>query len=223
MRFAAVIFDFNGTLLQDDVENQQSWLQFLYAHLKQHIPDSEYRDNIQGRSNFSVLKEYISEDLAKAELEELSEGKERLYRRMLVDRGDGLKLTDGAYNLFDYLDYQRIPYTIATGAPPLNVDFYFEIFELERWFDRGDILVDTGEFPGKPDPEIYLRAMKQLGSTPENTLVVEDSMMGILAAERAGIKHIILIDATKNKERKYPVFDNFDEIIQYILDLEKKD
>ncbi|HHX07257.1 MAG TPA: HAD family phosphatase [Erysipelothrix sp.] len=221
MRFEAVIFDFNGTLLQDDDENQQSWLQYLYSQLNQHIPDSEYRDNIQGRSNTKILLEYLSEDLTKEEIEKHSEGKERLYRQMLIDRGDRLKLTEGSYNLFDYLDYQRIPYTIATGAPTPNVDFYFETFELRRWFDRDDVLVDTGDFAGKPDPEIYLRAMKQLESTPEKTLVIEDSAAGILAAERAGIKHIILMDTSKNRNEKYPVFDNFDEVIQYLIDLEK--
>ena len=38
----------------------------------------------------------------------------------------------------------------------------------------------------KPDPEIYLSAMKRLGVTPAQTLVVEDAPHGLEAARRAG-------------------------------------
>ncbi len=221
MPIEAVIFDFNGTLLQDDYENQKSWLQYLYSQLQEHIPDSEYRDNILGKSNTKILKEYISEDLTKEEIQEHSEGKERLYRQMLKERGDGLELIDGSYTLFDYLDYQRIPYTIATGAPDKNVDFYFEVFELERWFDRSLVLVDNGDFEGKPAPDIYLKAMELLDSKPESTLVIEDSPIGVLAAENAGIKNIIVMDSSKNRESKYPILDNFEDLIQYIIDMQK--
>lgn len=222
MPIEAVVFDFNGTLLQDDYENQKSWLQYLYSQLQQHIPDSEYRENILGKSNTKILKEYLSDDLSKEEIQKHSEGKERLYRQMLMERGENLELTTGSYNLFDYLDHQRIPYTIATGAPSPNVDFYFATFELGRWFDRSMVLVDNGDFEGKPAPDIYLKAMQLLQSTPDTTLVIEDAPSGVLAAEKAGIKYIIVMDSSKNRDCKYPTFDGFDEVIQYLIDLKTK-
>lgn len=54
----------------------------------------------------------------------------------------------------------------------------------------------TGEdvTKGKPDPEVYLKAMEKMGCTdPDEVLVFEDSAVGILAAEAAGIKNIIKI------------------------------
>lgn len=39
---------------------------------------------------------------------------------------------------------------------------------------------------GKPDPEIYNKAMRQLGLAPEDCLIVEDNPNGILAAQRSG-------------------------------------
>lgn len=41
---------------------------------------------------------------------------------------------------------------------------------------------------GKPHPEIYWRAMTQIGALPENTLIIEDSPNGLLAAHRSGAK-----------------------------------
>jgi len=43
---------------------------------------------------------------------------------------------------------------------------------------------------GKPDPAIFLYAAQQVGSRPEQCLVIEDSPYGITAAKRAGMKCI---------------------------------
>ncbi len=45
---------------------------------------------------------------------------------------------------------------------------------------------------GKPSPEIYLKAMEELSVKPENTLIFEDSEVGIEAAKASGAKHIII-------------------------------
>ncbi len=42
----------------------------------------------------------------------------------------------------------------------------------------------------KPDPEIFLTAMARVGARPEETLVFEDSLMGVKAAKAAGMKCI---------------------------------
>jgi len=46
---------------------------------------------------------------------------------------------------------------------------------------------------GKPDPEIYVKAMATLGVTPEETLVVEDNENGIKAATAAGA-HVLVVE-----------------------------
>lgn len=43
---------------------------------------------------------------------------------------------------------------------------------------------------GKPEPDVFLLAAEQLGISPENCLVVEDSKNGMLAAQRAGMKWV---------------------------------
>ena len=43
---------------------------------------------------------------------------------------------------------------------------------------------------GKPNPEIYLTSMQQLGVSPKDTLIFEDSEVGLLAAEASGANYI---------------------------------
>ncbi len=48
---------------------------------------------------------------------------------------------------------------------------------------------------GKPHPEIYLKVLEQMGVTPNEALVFEDSPVGIQAAEAAGINYITVNQA----------------------------
>ena len=54
----------------------------------------------------------------------------------------------------------------------------------------------------KPNPEIYLRVMSELGAAPEECLVFEDSLIGIEAAKNAGIQSVAVYDAYSDRERE---------------------
>lgn len=63
----------------------------------------------------------------------------------------------------------------------------------DRFF-QGDVIFSAAsslEKPtSKPDPAIYLHALKKLGTTAEESVAIEDSKSGTLSATRAGIKTI---------------------------------
>ena len=54
--------------------------------------------------------------------------------------------------------------------------------------------------PSKPNPDIFLHAARQLGSTPETCLVIEDAPHGVEAARRAGMR-CIAITTTYDREK----------------------
>jgi HAD superfamily hydrolase (TIGR01509 family) len=45
---------------------------------------------------------------------------------------------------------------------------------------------------GKPAPDLFLLAAKRMGVSPEQCLVFEDGLLGILAAERAGMASVLV-------------------------------
>ncbi len=60
-----------------------------------------------------------------------------------------------------------------------------------RWIDDFDVLVWSFQHHmAKPDPAIYLHALKELGTRPEETLFIDDKRVNIEAAQALGIKAV---------------------------------
>src|SRR5207244_2576935 len=97
----------------------------------------------------------------------------------------------GAEQLFDILKEKRIPFTIATSAPAINVNFYVQQFHLDTWFDIDKIVFDDGTMPSKPAPDMYLLAAKKMGIPITECIIIEDSRSGIAAALNAKAGKII--------------------------------
>ena len=96
---------------------------------------------------------------------------------------------------------------IATSAPIPNVNLYFDEYELFRWFDWDHIIMVADDCPAKPHPALFQHAIKQIQVAPEHTVVFEDSAVGMEAAYRAGVRHIIHITGDSpaaEKEKEMP-------------------
>ena len=76
------------------------------------------------------------------------------------------------------------PLAIATSAPKYIVDVVMRKLDVRRYFK----VIQTSDdvVNGKPDPEIYLKAMGKLEVAPSESIVLEDSSNGALAGKRAG-------------------------------------
>ncbi len=189
------IFDFNGTLFQDTEIHRQAWKRFM-ARYGFHITDETFDRYMCGPTNRVILGRFFGDILTENEYTRLSAEKEAVYRDIVLADPALQTLTPGAPQMLDMLAKRGIPCAIATASIRENVDFYMDVLHVRRWFDRDHIFFDAGGLPGKPDPAIYRLAMKKLGFTCEQTVVVEDSMAGIQSATGAGIRRIIAIDTT---------------------------
>jgi len=192
----AVIFDFNGTMIFDTKMNDAAWRTFIEKYTGRVITDEEMSEYVHGQPNTNTIRHYINRDLTDQEAALYSEEKEVLYRALCLTEKELFTLVDGLEPLLDRLKKRGIPFTIATAANRNNVEFYFEQFTLSRWFSFEKIVYDDGTLPGKPEPDVYLRACRILEREPKECIVVEDSLAGLLAAERAGIGRIIAIVST---------------------------
>jgi beta-phosphoglucomutase len=193
MRFEGVIFDFNGVLWWDAPLQEQSWKQFSAEIRGVPLSSEEMAIHVHGRTNRHTLEYLTGRTLQGDELEQLSERKEQIYRHLCLAQGQGFQLSPGAIDLLDFLVAHDILRTIATASGWINVEFFVENLDLDRWFDIGRIVHDDGSRPGKPAPEIYRQAAANLGLSPARCVVVEDSRSGIQAAQRAGIGYIVAL------------------------------
>lgn len=193
MKYRGVIFDFNGVLWWDGHLQKQAWNRFALEVRGTPFTAEEMAIHVHGRYNRHTLEHLTGKVVTGPELEELTEHKERIYRQLCLDQGPGFALSPGAVELLDFLMEHGIPRTIATASGKANVDFFVAHLGLARWFQIEQCVYDDGSRPGKPAPDIYRQAARNLGLEPARCVVVEDSRSGIRAAQSAGTGYIVAL------------------------------
>lgn len=193
MKYKGIIFDFNGTLYWDSALHKDAWIEYSKKLRGTPFSDEEMLKYMFGRTNEEIIKYAIGKQPTPQMVEKYGKEKEEFYRQMCLKDPDSFHLADGVIEFLDFLKENNIPRTIATMSEKDNVDFYIENFNLEKWFDISKIVYANGKIPGKPAPDIYQIAAKNLGLTPQDCIVVEDAISGINAAKAANIGKIIAI------------------------------
>lgn len=91
---------------------------------------------------------------------------------------------------------------------------------LNDWFDI--ILAKEDVEKRKPDPEVHLKILEALDIKKEETLIIEDSLIGVEAAKNAGIECAVIYDKYSDSERDEIMklsnyyFNDFDEMLKQI-------
>jgi HAD superfamily hydrolase (TIGR01509 family) len=98
--------------------------------------------------------------------------------------GAEVRLLDGVGDLLATLRDRGVSVALVSSSPHHWIDLVLERFELD--FDAV-VSADAVDVPGKPQPDIYEHAARELGVAPDNSVAVEDSAHGIDAADRAGM------------------------------------
>ncbi|MGX7195995.1 HAD family hydrolase [Enterococcus olivae] len=194
----SIIFDFNGTLFSDTPIHERAWRQFLQGILQRELAEEEFHQ-IHGCSNHLTMENLLEKKLTKEEGHRYSEQKEAVYRKLLLQE-EKIELIAGATDFFDHLKVKGIPMNIATASPKSNVDFYFELFQLHRWFDLEKVVFNDGSLASKPAPDYYVQAALNIDADPKEMVVFEDSFIGLQGAANAQAKQIIAVATEDNHE-----------------------
>lgn len=117
----------------------------------------------------------------------------------------------------NFLKTKNVKRAIATATDEERARKYLKQIGLEPYFDK--IICATMVEYGKPSPDIYEYACRQLKLLPEECMAVEDSPNGVLSAYRAGCKVVMVPDQTEPeealKEILYGCVENLLEIRKY--------
>ena len=198
MSCQGIIFDFNGVLFSDGDLQEKSWQVMARKLRGREMSDEEFDLHMHGRSNAYVLSYLAGREITGKELEELTEAKESLFRRLCLETPNRMTLSAGAPELLEWLKLGSVPRTIATSSGLRNVEFYIEHLHLGRWFEVGKLIYDDGVRPGKPAPDMYLAAAREIGLDPGRCVVAEDAVSGVMAAQAAGIGYIVGIGTAES-------------------------
>ena len=157
------------------------------------MTEEEWQTSILGRNNKLILTFLLGRTPTEEETIRMGGEKEACYRGLCLEDPDTLCLAPGAEAFLDWLKDAGVTCTIATSSDMENLDFFFEQFDLSRWFNKDLCVCEDGTFQGKPFPDIYLKAAERIGVLPSDCVVFEDALSGIRAAHNAGAGKIVAI------------------------------
>ena len=212
----AVIFDLDGTLIDTERYYRKVWPQAL-EHFGYHPSDKQILELRSLGRPFAPkkLKEWFGDDFDYDTVRE--------YRKQLFDecvKRDGIKLKPGVLQLLEYLKEKGIIIAIATATDGKRTAQYLEMAGISDYVDIICSAANVKE--GKPSPDVYIQACKQLKLAPEYCFAVEDSPNGIKSAYSAGLRVIFIPDQTRDEPEAekltFAKVNTADEIIK-ICDL----
>jgi beta-phosphoglucomutase len=121
----------------------------------------------------------------------------------------------GVNELLKQLHDRNVKMAVATSADYIKMKANLQAINVPlQWFDA--IITGENVMNKKPDPEIYLKAAKEINVVPFNCIVVEDAIHGVEAAKTAGCKCIAVASSFPEKELQNAgadiALDNFADI-----------
>ena len=181
MKTAAVIFDLDGTVLDNEDEYGASFKAVLESLGGKDISEYPQVGGIGVKENWPILLEKYHLKSVKS-IEELAHKTQEEY----LSRLSSVTLKPGFEDFVASLREKEIKTALATSNGWWVVDEGFDKLRLDVYFD----IVTTGEEVNfkKPDPDLFLVTADKLGLMPAESIVFEDAASGIEAARRAGMK-----------------------------------
>jgi beta-phosphoglucomutase len=186
VRPRAVIFDFNGTLSQDEPILCEIFVELFAEHGKP-MSAQEYFDELAGLSDPEVVRTWLGRE--HPDVNEVIRERIVRYRAAVAD---GSSIPDKVRAAVRYAA-GRVPVAIVSGAAREEIEPVLEAAGLRAAFA---VLVSSDDVErGKPDPEGYRTALSLLDGDIDagDVLVVEDTEAGIAAAKGAGMRCVAVL------------------------------
>ncbi len=171
----------DGVLVNSNPFHVEKWIQFLKKR-KVIFDLADVPNQILGKHNDDAFRWYFGPSLTREEMRELGAELESEFRETFRPHAKPLP---GLRSLLRELRRADIPLAVVSSAIRANVEFIVDVLKLRPCFrcrvSGEDVLAP------KPDPEIYLKAAKELAVDPTQCVAFEDSWVGIEAVKKAGM------------------------------------
>ena len=163
---------------------QQHFLSWQQALRKRGVDFSEadFKRHF-GQRNDTIIRGMMGAAVSQDDLNSIAEDKEVYFRENIVK---DLRPFPGVIRLLKDLKDSGISCAIASSAPLENVRLILSHLNVEGYFQS--IVYGKEVSEGKPSPQVFLMAAKKLSVQPDNCLVVEDAITGVIAAKSADIR-----------------------------------
>jgi beta-phosphoglucomutase len=182
-RIKLAIFDLDGVITSTTNEHFIAWSKLFKKHFDIDLsPELEvYTRGVSRRDSLHVLLDHYDLVVDERTFRALMEEKNEHYRS-LIETFDSANLIEGVLPLIEFLREQGV--RIALGSASKNAPMLLKKLGIEASFD---FIVDPAGKKGKPDPDIFLSAMRHFDLEPSQCMAFEDAVAGVEAINRAGM------------------------------------
>lgn len=207
-----IIFDFDGVLIDSENANIQAAIK-TFNDINKPLSITE-TDLIPGRSSLDFIPYFLRERGIdnSAEHQKLYETNRANYNMLWENV---VTMPSGIQETIETLFARGKKLAIATTNRQETVERFFKKFGMRNKFSI--VITNENIKKRKPDPEIYLSAIKQLNFKEQNIIAIEDTATGLKAAKAAGIRCAVI----PTKYSKNDDFSGADFIFSSIRDLLK--
>lgn len=178
------IFDLDGVITSTTNEHFKAWSLLFIKHFGVRL-DPILETYTKGVSRLDSLKILLKHSgitiINDSMVERLANEKNEIYKE-LISEFDETHLFDGVIEILDFLKAHHV--RVALGSASKNSK---ELLEKLKITDRFDYVVDPTHLKSKPEPDIFIQAMKHFGFKPEQCIGFEDAIAGVLAIKNAGM------------------------------------
>jgi HAD superfamily hydrolase (TIGR01509 family) len=193
----AVIFDMDGCL----VDSEPLSLEAVAAEMRSAGLSDATAEKV-GEKYLGVSIQGICRDVGEhLEHDSPDAFAARVEDRLFARYPSELRRMPGVQPLLEKLQMSRIGMAIATGSSVRRLDRTLEIAGLAPYFDGRGFSADQVK-QGKPAPDLFLLAARQLGVPPEACAVLEDSPHGIAGAAAAGMRAVGFVGGSHLEGRR---------------------
>jgi putative hydrolase of the HAD superfamily len=214
MTIQAVIFDFDGTIIDTETIWFQAYKEVLLEEFGIELPLEEFA-KIIGTTD-EVLFQYIENQVG---MKVDSHVIHQLTDQRFLEKKGILDVREGVREKLNEAKQLGLKIGLASSSSREWVEGFLRQFDLWDYFSVIKTKEDVVKV--KPDPALYLRALDELKVDPQEALAIEDSANGALAAVEAGLQCVVIpnqVTASLNfheKTARSESFVDFD-LIHYL-------
>ena len=182
MSIKALIFDFDGLILDTETPDFASW-QAVYQHHGVDLPVEMWASIVGGNAESEFDPHAYLEELTGQSIDrdEVWISRRKQYLQTVEDQ----PILPGVCQYLEDAKRLGLKVGVASSSPENWVRGH--LTRIGLWDDFDCICTADDVVHTKPDPELFLSAARNLGVKPEETIVLEDSPNGALGAKRAGM------------------------------------